>query len=780
MRLITRTIIGGIMLSMSLIPPAFTQETQWTPIGPDGGFLLSITIAPGSPNVLYAGSDIYGGIYKSTDSGENWTFTGLLSELGHMIDIKIHPDVSDIVYAACGKGGLFKTTDGGLNWNCLFKREEMVFSVGIDPNNPDVVYTGIIVDTVDQYALFRSTDAGVTWPDSSFQGNPVLEICFDPDSLNTIYTGTSGGVHRSTDAGTSWTPCGPPAPSATIQSLVIVDFNTYYAGTFADERDEGTVYKTTDGGGTWNTVYALGTSVWGLSADPGNGSIVYMAAGSNMFGQEGVFKTTDGGDNWFPVNNGLMDRMARDVKVDPASPHTVYAATDGLGGVYKSVDGAATWTQVTSGMRYTLIQAMDFDVSHTLFAAVGWGTYRDIPAIFRSRDEGASWEPLAVVPSPYYMTSIWDIVAHPDTADLIYVGGTSHYSNTVDEASRGLLYRSHDGGDTWEALWTPEGIWILCLTIDPVTKNIYAGTAGGDTTQIYKVYKSTDSGNTWEETSGWSTPANSIFDIAVDPSSPNKLYAATGGAIFGSNDYGDNWTPLAIIPFAYTLLIDPNAPNTIYVGSGGPYADNGGIYKSTDWGITWATIGLEEHAISSLVGRFGTGNTIYAGTGAKFMETNGTGVFRSTDSGISWEPMHSGLSSPFILSMLLDPASPNTIYAGTMGGGICKATVETGVETTEKNLPEDVPFLLSNFPNPFNATTRITFHIPAAGHVNIDIYDISGRFITTLIDEQLQAGHHRIGWEGTDRYGVKVGTGLYFVHLYSGELRKTRKITLMK
>lgn len=189
---------------------------------------------------------------------------------------------------------------------------------------------------------------------------------------------------------------------------------------------------------------------------------------------------------------------------------------------------------------------------------------------------------------------------------------------------------------------------------------------------------------------------------------------------------------------------------------------------------------MEEHAISSLVGQFGTGNTIYAGTGAKFMETNGNGVFRSTDNGASWEPMNSGLSSPLILSMLLDPASTNTIYAGTMGGGIYKTTVETGVETIENSPPEDAPFLLSNFPNPFNATTRITFQIPAAGHVTLDIVDISGRLITTLIDEQLQAGHHRIVWDGTNGNGIKVGTGLYFVHLHAGELRETRKITLMK
>jgi photosystem II stability/assembly factor-like uncharacterized protein len=761
------------LLLVIFVSLSFGTQSGWTPIGPEGGFLLSFAIAPNSSNVLYAGSDVYGGIYKSTDGGESWEFMGMLSELGHVLDIAIHPDSCDIVYAACGIEGINKTIDGGLNWSQVFRREEIVYSLGIDPNFPNIVYAGLLIDESTEYALYKSNDGGATWSDSSFQGNSVLCISFNPNSLNTVCVGTSGGVYRSTNAGSTWIFCGPPAPSATIYSLAVVDFNTFYVGTYQDARDAGTVYKTRDGGENWDTSYVLGTTVWSLAADPDSANILYMAAGSNMFGSEGVFKTTDGGDSWFPANNGLVDRMATEIKIDPVSSNIIYVTTDGLGGVYKSTNKAESWTPSVSGMLYTPVQAMCFDASHTLYAAVGYGTYRDMPCIFKSPDYGNSWDTLTTIPSPYYMTSIWDIVAYLGSSNVIYVGGMSHYSDTKNESVKGLLYRSNDGGETWDSLWTPDSMWFQCLAIDSSSGNIYAGTAGGDVSRIYKIYRSTDGGNIWEETSGWEYYANPIFDIAIDPISPNILYAGTGGAVFKSTDYGASWIPRAIIPFAYTLLIDPDSTNIIYAGSGGPYADSGGV--------SWERIGLGDHPITSLVGKFGTSKTIYAGTGGEFLETGGRGIFYSTDNGESWNSMNSGLTAPFILSLLINPNSPSTIYAGTMGGGIFKYTEEVGVEEIHKSHAKSGICRLSSFPIPFASHTQITYQTLVPSHVTLKIYDISGRLVKTLVNELKQSGHHTITWSGTDNSGQMVASGIYFCKLkFGNKFLQTKKLLFLR
>lgn len=774
-------ILPLFVLILLLLPQtAPAQKIEWSSLGPEGGFLLCFAVAPGSPQVLYAGCDIYGGVYKSTDGGANWDFLGLVSGLGNTLDIKIHPVSSDIVYVACGKEGIYKSINGGQDWDLIFRRDDTVYSLGIDPESPDVIYAGLVIDAADDYGLYRSVNGGLTWPDSSFQGNAVLDICFDPDSSTILYAGTSYGVHQSTDGGSTWSFRGPPDASASIQSLVVADHLTWYAGSLSDERDAGTVYKTLDGGDTWEISYALGTPVYGLDIDRQNREILYMAAGASMDGQEGVFKTNNGGETWFPVNTGLTDRMARDVKVDPVTPNMVYAGTDGLGGVYKSTDGAATWHMITTGMRQTLVQAMDFDADHTLYAAVGWGTYRDIPCVFRRLDDGHSWIPLATVPSPYYMTSIWDIAADPDSSGLIYVSGMSHYSDTAKDPTIGLLYRSRDGGATWQTLWTPDNLWILCLAVDPVTKVIYAGTGGADPAQVYKIYRSTDRGDTWEMTSGWPSPGNPIFDIVIDPVSPDILYAGTGGAIFKSTDAGINWTPMASMPYAYTLLIDANAPNMIYAGSGGTFTDHGGVYRSTDSGTSWERVGLEDYPITSLTGVFHSRSIIYAGTGGKFLETNGNGIFRSTENGKTWEPVSNNLTSPFILSLKTDPRFPDRIYAGTMGRGLFQTADETGIEPERPFVSQPESFFLKNHPNPFNAVTTVTYHVPMTGRVILRIFNVSCRPVATLENALKKPGDYFIRWNGRDNAGNPVTSGLYICVLQAGALKETRKMLVIQ
>lgn len=744
-------------------------KDSWTPAGPDGGFILSFAIAPGSPNVIYAGGDVYGGIYKSINSGASWEFMGNLSNLGAVLDIKIHPDSFDIVYAACGKEGIYKTTNGGLNWIPIFKREDVVYSIGINPGSPNTVYAGLIIDSAGEFGLYKSTDGGTNWSDSSFQSNSVLCMDFVPESLNVLYTGTSGGVFRNVNNG-GWTFCG--SPSATIHSIEVIDFNNIYIGTLKDTRDSGAVYKTTNGGTSWDTCYVLGKTIWGLAVDPDSSNIIYIAAGSNMSGLEGIFKSTDSGETWLQSNNGLTDRMARGIKIDPVSSNIVYATTDGLGGVYKSTDRGNNWIQNVSGMKHTPVQAMCFDSANVLYAAVGWGTYKDIPCIFKTTNGGDSWDTLSVIPSPYYMTSIWDIVIYPNSSGIIYAAGMSHCENTVTEPSKGLLYRSVDNGVNWEELWAPDSIWILCLAIDSVSGNIYAGTGGSDTSRIYKIYRSTDTGKTWQSTSGWPSKCNSIFDIVIDPASPNILYAGTGGAVFKSTDYGANWVPKAIIPCAYSLLIDPDSTNIIYSASGGAYIDSGGVYKSINSGDSWDKIGGINYPVTSIVGNFGTSNILYAGTGGSFLQSGGKGVFRSINNGAAWDSINSGLEQPFILSMVRNKTA-NIIYAGT-AAGIFRYN-EIGVEENSGNEIRNDNIRFSVSPSPCNSYIEIHYFIPTASRVIIKIYDITGRTVHTFAEGTKKSGNYTIKLNTKD-----LPSGVYFMEFNTRNYNKKSKIVLIK
>ena len=108
---------------------------------------------------------------------------------------------------------------------------------------------------------------------------------------------------------------------------------------------------------------------------------------------------------------------------------------------------------------------------------------------------------------------------------------------------------------------------------------------------------------------------------------------------------------------------------------------------------------------------------------------------------------------------------------------------ENYVLETVENILADIPeeFSLSqNYPNPFNPLTKIDFALPKTGRVMITIYNILGQEVTTIINQRLDYGYHTVTWQGTDRMGRPVGSGVYFSELKAAGIRKTRKMLLMK
>ena len=94
-------------------------------------------------------------------------------------------------------------------------------------------------------------------------------------------------------------------------------------------------------------------------------------------------------------------------------------------------------------------------------------------------------------------------------------------------------------------------------------------------------------------------------------------------------------------------------------------------------------------------------------------------------------------------------------------------------------VPEEY-YLTQNYPNPFNPTTTISFSVPSEGHVQINVYDITGRLITTLVDRNFSEGYHNVVWDGKDISGLDVSAGLYIYNLQAEGMSLTRKMVLMK
>ncbi|MCG8351753.1 MAG: hypothetical protein MI924_28635 [Chloroflexales bacterium] len=207
--------------------------------------------------------------------------------------------------------------------------------------------------------------------------------------------------------------------------------------------------------------------------------------------------------------------------------------------------------------------------------------------------------------------------------------------------------------------WTgigPEGGDIMALAIDPVTPDtLYAGMQGG-------IYKSTDGAASWSHVNTGLTNA-SIHALAIDAANPSTIYAGSDDGVFKSTDGGANWNPTNTgIPTSRVeaLVSDPTNPATLYAGQDS-------VYKSSNGGASWtlANAGLNSSFIRALAIDPITSTTLYAGTD--------DGVFKSTNGGADWEARNTGLSTLTVKVLAVNPITPATVYAG-IDGGLFKST----------------------------------------------------------------------------------------------------------
>ena len=336
--------------------------------------------------------------------------------------------------------------------------------------------------------------------------------------------------------------------------------------------------------------------------------------------QRWVQATPDGGDIW-------------SLAIDPVTPSTLYAGTDGA--LYRSTDRGANWTAVNTGSVGEVVYSVVIDPAtpSTVYAGIS-------PGVYRSTDRGEHW---TVLNTGLTDRSVNLLAIDPVTPSTLYAA--TFYS----------LYRSTDRGDHWSEVrngLTDNDVWSLA--IDPRTPStLYAGTRSG-------VYRSTDRGDNWTPVNNGLTELN-VYSLAIDPETPSSLFAGTRTALFRSTDQGNQWTFVTGLPInvdVSSLAIDHSTPSNVYLGT------SRGAYRSTDGGFTWKTINaggpyyLTYREVNSVVIDPVTPSTLYAGT-------RGSGVFRSTDRGDLWTPVNSGLKAPNVLSIAVDPTAPSTIYLGT-------------------------------------------------------------------------------------------------------------------
>ncbi|HUW09357.1 MAG TPA: hypothetical protein VM537_06470, partial [Anaerolineae bacterium] len=456
---------------------------------------------------------------------------------------------------------------------------------------------------------------------------------------------------------------------------VSCDFSTdlvVYLATAGQTGDPPYLQRSDDGGDTWHpadsgldrTINALA-----IGCDPGSSRL--SNAGSTLFaGSTALFRSSDGGNSWQPLPGWPAGVSIEELAVSPqyATDSTVLAGT--FRGVYRSTDSGVSWT-LSQGFvpldTQVVVPSPAYDHDGTLFAGTEMGVHK-------STDRGLHWQPANKGLVGSFATTIADVVVSPAFASDTTLFASWKLSGRLG----GSVYRSTDGGDNWQELWSTEYVGDLAISADFTSdQTLFATGTGG------MVFRSTDGGLTF--TPKLDELDFDSFEIAISPQygTDQTVYAAGYGPLYRSSDGGETWQPLpGAWPPHYGVAVSPvfGADDTLFASyreiEGSGLRPESGVIRSVDRGATWdlATAGLPgtyepwPQSLALSPGFASNRKLFTAVSGTPHLGPNQ--VYASGSSGDGWSALPPISQEPLLhkLSTSLEPNGSDTLHAGSSAG----------------------------------------------------------------------------------------------------------------
>jgi len=328
----------------------------------------------------------------------------------------------------------------------------------------------------------------------------------------------------------------------------------------------------------------------------------------------------------------------RSLSYDPANPNRILLGTS-AGQIYQSLDSGKIWS------RYVRIgKGNDYVVDHIIFDpkqqgviyVAAWTLEQEGGAVFKSTDDGHSWEPLKAMEGK----SVRAMAMAPSDPNTLVAG-------TLD-----AVYRTRTGGQTWDRI-SPESSAeiknIESIAIDPLDPNVvYAGT-------WHLPWKTIDGGSSWHNIKNGVIDDSDVFSIIIDPSQSQVVYASACSGIYKSDNGGELFHKIQGIPFSArrtrVLKQDPNNHDVVYAGT------TEGLWRTTDAGKSWRRITSPEVIVNDVAVDVQNHDHI-------LLATDRSGVLVSNNGGGSFEPSNMGFAHRQVAALTVDPDDQNTLYAG--------------------------------------------------------------------------------------------------------------------
>ena len=678
-------LIFAILVSTSAalaqaVDPAQFSELHWRLVGPfRGGRSLSATGISGNPGTYYFGS-VGGGVWKSTDAGMSWDPVFDKEPIASVGAVAVAPSDANVIYVGSGEAdmrdditygnGIYKSTDAGKTWTFSgLKDSRQIGRIIVDPKNPDVDYVaslGHAYGANPERGVFKTTDGGKNWSRVLFkdENTGAIDLAFDPQDSNTIYAalwqtrrppwnvyppsnGPGSGLYKSTDGGATWKQLTNGLPVENLGrigvALSAADHNRVYL--VVDAKDGG-IYRSDDGGASF-TLADKEARVWGrgwyfgiITADPKNADTVFVANTS-------VYKSTDGGKSFTAFKGAPGGDDYHGIWISPDDSNRMIIASDQ--GTIVTLNGGKTWSSwynQPTGQMYHV--ATDNKFPYWIYGA--------------QQDSGA-----VTVPSRTRWASLTErdfrpigvggesgmIAVDPKDSNTIYGGTVSKLDFTTWE-NQSLSPTLGRAGDF-------RTIWTLPLVASQAAPN-----------KLYfshqMLFRTSNGGSIWDVISpdltredpgvpsnldpitakyGLASPRKGvIYTIAPSPLDANTVWIGTDdGLIQLTRDDGKNWqnvTPKELTPWSKVGIIEASHydRNAAYAAVDRhrledlkPY-----IYRTRDGGKSWqlAVNGIPQgdyvNAVREDIERKGL---LYAGTEL--------GVFVSFNDGDNWQPLQLNL-----------------------------------------------------------------------------------------------------------------------------------------
>ncbi|MDX6529040.1 MAG: hypothetical protein QOH41_1330 [Blastocatellia bacterium] len=665
---------------------------QWRSIGPfRGGRSTAVAGVASQPMVFYFGGT-GGGVWKTNDGGINWEpiTDGSVFGTGSVGAIGLSDSDPNTIYVGMGESairgnvshgdGVYKSTDGGKTWKHIgLEDTRQISRIRVNPKNPDIVYVaaqGHVWAPNQQRGVFRSKDGGKTWEKVLFRSDKAgaCDLIIDPTNPSVLYAGfweayrkpwtlesggPGSGIFKSTDGGDTWNEItrnqGLPKGTIGIVGITISPANPDRLWAIVEAEDGG-VFRSDNGGKTWaktNEQRNLRQRAWYYSriyADPKNADTVYVL-------NTGFYRSNDGGRTFSGI--GVPHGDNHDLWIAPEDPNRMIESNDG--GANVSFNGGKSWSEQDQPTAQFYRVVLDNDFPYHIYGAQQDNSTVRIAS--RTTDFG-------ITTSDWFDVgggeSGW-IAPSPKDSEIIFAGSYDGLITRYDHRTGQLRdvnpYPNNPMG------WGAGDIkyrfqWNFPIVFSPHDPNtMYAG--------ANVLFKSTNEGQSWQVISP---------DLTRNDKSKQ---GASGGPITKDN------TSIEYYDTIFTVMESPVQAGTIWSG-----ADDGVIYVTRDGGKNWANVTPPKDImpewiqINSLdASPFDPATAHVAATMYKHDDYKPY-LYKTSDYGKTWKKITNGIpDGAFTRVVREDPNKRGLLYAGTETGMFVSFDDGASWQSMQLNLP---------------------------------------------------------------------------------------------